>query len=180
MPTARLLLPHGRRRRTRWSRSLRAIWRDSLALWREFRWPIIMFLLVICGGGFVYGELWVRAGYARLPYIDLPYIMLGLMIFQPHTTALPNPELMAFWYIMPLLALLIVGRGAADFVRLFFDRTERRNAWEEAVASTYHNHVIILGIGHVGLRVARTLAGMGFDVVAIDHKVKPETDDELK
>jgi voltage-gated potassium channel len=39
--------------------------------------------------------------------------------------------------------------------------------------------VIILGIGHVGLRVARTLAGMGFDVVAIDQSVKPETDDEL-
>jgi Trk K+ transport system NAD-binding subunit len=148
-------------------------------LWGEFRGAILAFLLVIVGGGFLYGELWVRAGYTRLPYIDLPYIMLGFMVFQPHTGVLPNSELMVFWYTMPLLALLIVGRGAADFVRLFFNRSERRNAWEEAVASTYRNHVIILGIGHVGLRVARTLCGMGFEVVGIDQKVKPEIDEEL-
>lgn len=179
MPSTRLLMPHGRRRRTRWWRSLRAILRDTSALWSEFRAPIIAFLAVILGGGFFYGELWAHAGYTRLPYIDLPYIMLGFMVFQPHTEVLPNPELMFFWYVTPLLALLIIGRGAADFVRLFFDRSERRSAWEEAVASTYHDHVIILGIGHVGLRVARTLVGMGFDVVAIDQKVKVDTDEEL-
>lgn len=150
-----------------------------MALWREFHWPILAFLGVTCGGGFLYGVLWARAGYTPLPFIDLPYIIMGFMVFQPHTEPLPNPELMVFWYIMPLMALLIVGRGAADFVRLFFDRSGRRNAWEEAVASTYRNHVIILGIGHVGLRVARTLCGMGFDVVAIDQKTKPEIDDEL-
>jgi voltage-gated potassium channel len=179
MASARLLMPHGRRRRTRWLRSIRATLRDTMALWREFHWAIIAFVVATCGGGFLYGELWVRAGYSRLPFLDLPYIMLGLMVFQPHTDPLPNPELMAFWYVMPLVALLILGRGAADFARLFFDRSGRRNAWEEAVASTYRNHVIILGIGHVGLRVGRTLSGMGFDVVAIDQEGKPEIDDEL-
>lgn len=172
-------MPHGRRRRTRWWRSLRAIWRDSSALWSEFHWPILAFIGVTTGGGWLYGELWVRAGYERLPMIELPYILLGLMVLQPHTSPLPNPELMIFWYAMPLIGLLIVGRGAADFVRLFFDRSGRRNAWEEAVASTYRNHVIILGMGHVGLRVARTLVGMGFDVVGIDAKSKPEIEDDL-
>ncbi len=179
MASTRLLMPHGRRRRTRWWRSVRATWRDTMALWHEFRWSIIAFFAVTIGGGFLYGELWVRAGYAPLPFLDLPYIMMGFMVFQPHTDPLPNPELMFFWYVMPLLALLILGRGAADFVRLFFDRSGRRNAWEEAVASTYRNHVIILGIGHLGLRVARTLSGMGFDVVGIDQKAKPELEDEL-
>src|SRR5512147_3034127 len=102
MASTRLLMPHGRRRRTRWWRSIRATWRDTMALWREFHWPIIAFLAVACGGGFLYGELWVRAGYARLPFLDLPYIMLGFMVFQPHTDVLPNPELMVFWYVMPL------------------------------------------------------------------------------
>ncbi|MBZ0289974.1 MAG: TrkA family potassium uptake protein, partial [Anaerolineae bacterium] len=50
---------------------------------------------------------------------------------------------------------------------------------EEAVASTYRNHVIIMGVGHVGLRVARTLVGMGFEVVGIDQKVKPDVEQEL-
>jgi Trk K+ transport system NAD-binding subunit len=179
MPSTHLVLPQGRRRSTRLMRAMRAVWRDTSALWREFRLPFLTFMLALFGGGFLYGELLARAGSPRPPYIDLPYTMLGLMVLQPPGDPPSQPELMAFWYIMPLLAVYIVGQGATDFVRLFFNRAERRSAWEEAVASTYRNHVIILGVGHVGLRVVRTLVSMGFDVVAIDLKVKPDTEDEL-
>ncbi len=180
MPSTRLVLPGGRRRRTRLWRSIRAIWRDSSALWNEFRAPILALLLLVFGGGWLYGELMALAGYTRPPYVDLPYFILRMMVFEPPTNE-PPPQiyLIIFWYLMPVLALFIVGRGATDFVRLFFDRSERRSAWEEAVASTYRNHVIVLGVGHVGLRVARTLVGMGFDVVGIDQKLKPEVDAEL-
>lgn len=180
MPSTRLVLPRGRRRSTRAIRVLRAVWRDSSALWSEFRSSILLFFLVVIGGGLLYGELRVLAGYPRTPYLELPYYMLRMMVLEPPTEDAPREwYLMLFWYLMPILAVFIIGRGAADFVRLFFDRSERRSAWEEAVASTYRNHVIILGIGHVGLRVARTLVGMGFDVVAIDVKLKPDIDEEL-
>ncbi len=180
MPSARLVLPQGRRRHTRLLRIIRAVWRDTSALWREFRWPILAFLVTAFGGGWLYGELLALAGHPRPPYVELPYYILRMMVFEPPTAEAPDElYIIAFWYLMPVVALLIIGRGAADFVRLFFDRSERRNAWEEAVASTYRNHIIILGVGHVGLRVARTLVGMGFDLVAIDRNLDTEVDDEL-
>src|SRR5262249_18046891 len=111
--------------------------------------------------------------------IDLPYMMLGLMLLQAPTDIPPQPELIVFWYVLPAVAVYIVGRGVSDFVRLFFNRNERRAAWEEAVASTYRNHVIVMGVGHVGLRVTRTLVAMGFEVVGIDQTVKPEVEKEL-
>jgi len=171
MPAARLVLPQGRRRRTRLWRVLRAAYRDTLALWNEFRWPILAFLLLLFGGGWLYGELMVIAGYPRVPYQHLPYYILEMMVLQPPPVEEVPTEiyLILFWYIVPVLAILIVGRGAAEFVRLFFDRSERRNAWEEAVASTYRNHIIILG----------ALVAMGFDVVAIDQKLKPDIEDDL-
>ncbi len=179
MPYTRLVLPRGQRRRDRWPRAIRAIWRDSLALWREFRVPFLAFLIATLGGGWLYGELLVTAGYPRTPYIDLPLIMVQLMILESPGSAPPEPYLVAFWYLMPPIFVYIVGRGAVDFVRLFFNRSERRDAWEEAVASTYRNHVIVLGVGHVGLRVTRTLAQMGFDVVGIDQSLRPDVDTEL-
>lgn len=161
-------------------RVARAIWRDSSALLREFSVPITVFVLVVFGGGWLYGELMVLAGYERVPYVVLPYYIMRMMVFEPPTENAPKElYLMAFWYLIPLIAVLIIGRGVADFVRLFFNRGERRAAWEEAVASTYRNHIIILGVGHVGLRVARTLAEMGFEVVGIDIKTKPEVEAEL-
>jgi Trk K+ transport system NAD-binding subunit len=178
LPRTQLLIPS--RRVNRWWRTIRALYRDSSALWREFRWSIVVFLLATLVGGYLYGELMVLAGYPRLPYIDLPYLMVMLMFFQAPGDAPPQPQLVAFWYIMPLIGIYIVGRGAVDFVRLFFDRSERRNAWEEAVASTYRNHVIVMGAGHLGLRVIRSLVSMGLEVVAIDSALKPESEAELR
>lgn len=166
----RLVTPRGRRRVDRLSRMLRAVWRDTSALWREFRRPILVFLTATLIGGWLYGELLVIAGYERVPYANLPYYMVTMMVLESVTDPPPEPYLIAFWYLMPMIAVYIVGRGAADFVRLFFDRSERRNAWEEAVVSTYRNHVVVLGIGHIGMRVLRALADMGIEVVAIDLK----------
>lgn len=158
----------------------RALWRDTSALWREFRVPMLVFLGATLGGGYLYGELLVHAGYERVAYIDLPYMMLALMILETTTDVPPEPYLIVFWYLMPAIALYVVGRGASDFVRLFFNRGERRTAWEEAVASTYRNHIIVLGVGHVGMRVIRTLVQMGFEVVAVDLHPTEDIDQELR
>lgn len=175
----RLVTPRGRRRIDRFARTIRAIWRDTSALWHEFRRPIIAFLIATLGGGWLYGELAAQAGYSRLPYVDLPYAMLSLMVFNPVIEMPAEPHLIAFWYLMPLIAIYIVGRGAADFIRLFFDRAGRRSAWEEAVVSTYRNHIIVMGIGHIGLRVLRSLADMGIEVVAVDLKRTDHLDQVL-
>lgn len=174
----RLIHPYKPRRR--WWRVLRAVYRDSRALIREFWRSILVFLLATVVGGFIYGELRVQAGYPRVPFIDLPYTMLLLMVFQTPGDIPPEPQLIAFWYAMPLVSIYVVGRGATDFIRLFFNRYERRNAWEEAVASTYRNHVIVMGAGHLGLRVIRSLVQMGFEVVAIDNGINPESEAELR
>ena len=179
MTRTRLVIPGGPRRINRVMRVSRATWRDSQALWREFNRPILAFVLATIMGGFIYGELLVLAGGSRLPFIDLPYLMLQLMVFEPAGAVPTQPYLLVFWYGMPLVGLYIVGRGLADFIRLFFNRGERRHAWEEAVVSTYRNHVIVLGAGHIGLRVIRTLAQMGFEVVAIDRNMDEELDREL-
>ncbi len=174
MTRSSLLLEYTPRRANRWRRELRAIGRDSLALWREFRRSIIVFLVAIFVGGYIYGELLVQAGYPRLPYIEMPFYMVLLMLIQVPGEIPSQPQLLIFWYAMPLLSIYIIGQGIVDFVRLFFNRNERRNAWEEAVASTYRNHVIVMGAGHLGVRVIRSLVQMGFDVVAIDNAIKPE------
>lgn len=43
-----------------------------------------------------------------------------------------------------------------------------------AVASTFNNHVVLVGLGHLGFRVAKHLHSMGQDVVVID--VEPKAD----
>jgi voltage-gated potassium channel len=181
VPYSQLISPHRRRRdaaRRVWRR-VRVAWRDTSALFREFRVPVLVFMTATLGGGWIYGQLMVYAGYEPLPYHDLPYIMLALMVLETTLDIPPEWYLILFWYLMPIVAIYILGRGTLDFVRLFFDRSGRRQKWEEALASTYRNHIIVLGVGHVGLRITRILVQMGFEVVAVDHKVDAELDAQL-
>jgi Trk K+ transport system NAD-binding subunit len=179
--TTRLLLPVERRRRAAsLVRKIRAVGRDSLVLWREFRAPILTFVLVTLVGGFVYGELYYIA---RGQYIDVivrPHIMLQLMVLETPGDVPSEWFLVLFWYALPPIGVFIIGRGVVEFVRLFFNRDARRDAWREAVASTYRNHVIVFGAGHVGLRVIRVLVQMGFDVVVIDNAPGEEVEAELQ
>lgn len=165
--------------RQRLLRKLRATWHDTRALLSEFRRPLLAIILSLFLGGYLYGELHKFAGYDPIPLVDLPYLMLALMVIEA-PIALPSEwYLIIFWYLQPAAGVYIVSRGAVDFIRLFFDRNERRSAWELAVARTYHNHVVLIGVGHVGLRVARTLSDMGFEIVAIDDDIDADADSEL-
>ena len=137
------------------------------------------FLLVSLAGGFVYGELWFLA---RGEYIALdvrPLMMLQLMILEAPSAPPAEWYLIIFWYLLPPIGVFIVGLGAADFMRLFFTRHERRDTWGEAVALSFRNHIIVFGAGHVGLRVIRELVEMDFDVVVIDNAPDPGVGDEL-
>lgn len=176
------------KRRPTWQRTLRAAWQDTQALWSEFHRPILTFVFVTLMGGYVYGELHAYAMQRgadfvnEIPLIDRPYTMLQLMILETPAVYSETPDewyLVIFWYLLPPIFVFIVGDGAVEFVRLFFDRTRRLDAWREAVASTYRNHVIVLGAGHVGLRVIQILRDeLDVDVVAIDME-PPEGVDEF-
>lgn len=170
MPYSRLVAQAKPRRSIR--RIIRALIRDYWALAREFRAPLFYAFLFVVVGGMLYGQLHEAVYPAEaVALIDRPYIMLQLMILEsPDLTVPREPHLVLFWYGMPIAFVFIAARGAADFVRLFFNRDERQDAWMEALSSTYRQHVIVFGAGHVGMRVIIELTQMGYDVVVIDNE----------
>ena len=172
MPSAartRFAHPIGRSVRRLLPRPVGAAWHHVVRLLKDFRVPLIGFFLLITVGGLAYGEVYEAIRGGTVPLIERPYIILQLMILEAPEPVPPEGALVAFWYIVPLSALLLVGLGGADFVNLVLNRDDRRNPWAEALALTYRNHVIVFGAGHVGQRVIRDLVTMGLDVVAIDQ-----------
>jgi Trk K+ transport system NAD-binding subunit len=179
-PYAQVIVPPIRQRPlSRFVRLVRAVGRDTFALMREFQRPLIAFVLATVGLGLLYWWLMGQVGVEQPPLHNMPYIMLALMVLETPIDVPTQPQLIVFWYLMPLIAVYVIGRGVTDFVRLFFNRGERRAAWEEAVVTTYRNHIIVMGAGNVGMRVTRVLTQMGFEVVMIDRSLPLERADEL-
>ena len=74
------------------------------------------------------------------------------------------------FYLAPAINLYLIGRGALNIGLFVFDKRNRREAWQMALASTYRDHIIVCGLGKIGFRVVNQLIGDGHDVVAIDNR----------
>jgi Trk K+ transport system NAD-binding subunit len=137
-------------------------------LLRESRAAILAFLVAIVGGGIVYhwAARWAGEGSSSLG--ESIYTVLTLMFLQPYRAFPTAWYLQAFHFGMPLVGIGILAQGLADFGTAFFNRRSRRKEWEMAVASTYEGHILLVGLGHLGYRVAQHLLEMGQEIVAVE------------
>jgi voltage-gated potassium channel len=158
-------------------RQWNAGWRDTIILLREFQWPLVFFSAVVVGGGFAYAAL------SRLLKEPEPvesvgeaiYIVLTAVFLQPVGDFPHHWGLQLFHFVMPVIGLVILTQGLADFGGLLFNRRARNKEWEMAVASTMNNHIVLIGLGHLGYRVAERLHEMGEDVAVVELNLGTHT-----
>ncbi len=133
-------------------------------LW-EFRWPVLVFVGLVLGGGWA-----LRCGYGSDPlsYARACHAVF-LMIFLESSLDFPDE-----WYLQPLFFLLpVFGLGAiADsLIRLailMFNRKQNLPEWNRMLAALCRNHFVVIGVGKVGYQVILGLHEMRESIVAIE------------
>lgn len=159
--------------RTTW-RMLRATLRDWYVLVREFWWPLTLFILSVAGVAVLFHLAYTHPNSPDgLAFDAALYAVLQMTLLGPE---LPIPEgsghwLIIFYFMMPVIAIVLGGQGLANFLSLLFNRRERGAAWVHAVASTYSNHVVVCGLGHVGSRVIENLLKSGTEVIGVEKNL---------
>lgn len=71
-------------------------------------------------------------------------------------------------YVLPIIGLVVVLDGLVRFSVYAFRRDEKSPEWVTAMASTMKNHVILFGLGKVGLRVLQQLVALGQEAIVIE------------
>jgi voltage-gated potassium channel len=159
----------------RW-RHLQASARDTIILLREFRSPLFWFSFAVIGGGILYDHIAKLTDEPVGSLAESIYIVLIAAFLQPANRDFPQHfALQFFHFFMPLVGLIAIAHGLSDFGSLLFNRRARSKEWEMAVASTLKNHVVLVGMGHLGYRVARALHEMGKQIVAIEQNPRVDT-----
>jgi voltage-gated potassium channel len=155
-------------------RTWMASWRDTLLLLRQFRLPLAIFLATVLGAGLLYNRLGGRLGEPVGSPIEAVYLVLTMAFLQPSGDFPHHPVLQLFYFLMPLVGIGTLALGLADFGVLLFNRRARSKEWEMAIASTFNNHTILVGLGHLGYRVVEILHAMGNSLVVIE--LDPKSD----
>lgn len=163
-----------RLRRSRTIRNAYAGARDTLVLLREFFVPLLLLVLAVVIGGLAYYQLGLLANEAPATRTEAVFLVLSMIFMQANTDFPDTWYLQAFFFFMPVVGLGILAQGVAEFGTLFFNRKLRGGAWQVALAEVFSNHVVLVGLGHVGMRVIRELHNLGEEVVVIEQNATSE------
>jgi Trk K+ transport system NAD-binding subunit len=136
---------------------------------------LLWFTVAVLGGGLIYYALSKLLDEPLSSPVEAIYIVLTATFLQPSNRDFPQHfALQAFHFFMPIIGLVVLAQGLADFAGLLFNRRARSKEWEMAVATTLNHHNILVGLGHLGYRVVLKLHEMGEQVVIIE--INPNAD----
>ncbi len=114
-------------------------------------------------------------------YVKAIYAILNMASFQVSFADMPpGPRLDIFFIIVPLVGipmLLAFGANLVQVVRVFFVRRERGQMWQRALAATVDRPIVVLGLGHIGYRVALELLDSKHRVIGLDNTDSPLVQD---
>jgi voltage-gated potassium channel len=137
-------------------------------LW-EFRWSVGVFWGLVLVGGLV---LWLfyhdSAGLTR-GYAESCYAVFMLVFLEPYLEFPREWYLQPFFFIVPVIGLAAVADSLVRLGYLLFTRKQDLPEWHRMVASLYRNHIIVVGVGKVGLRIIRGLLALKEPLVAIER-----------
>ena len=135
----------------------------------EFRGTLVGLLACVALG---------TAAYAVTPMDGLaghrPSVMLAALAAWMHLFGEPLLGPTEAWYILlisgiyPLVGFTLIAEGVVRFALLMLSRRRGEKEWMKVKASTYRDHVILCGLGHLGFRVLGQLLAQGRQVVCLE------------
>ncbi len=142
--------------------------RDFRILVREFWVSISVFAAVLLLGGYLLSHLYHVSG-KHLGYDKAVYYTFTMVFFQSNLELPDEWYLQIFFYVVPLLGLGVIVEGFTRFGMLVVNKKLRGEVWQRIVASTYSDHIILCGMGHIGYRVAEQLIMLGKEFVVLAY-----------
>jgi len=137
------------------------------ALLIEFRGSLIALVIAVALGAILYASA-PHVEYASkldLAWSSLYYSWMALLV-QP----IPSDV----WYlklvsgIYPLIGVIVIGEGIVRLALLLASKERGEKEWMKVMATTYSNHVVLCGVGHLGYRVLEQLLANQVPVVVLE------------
>lgn len=159
---SRQQLKRGAQRRAR--ASVRYVRLVAAKFWGPF--VIIFFLLLV--GMLLFHRCYVKELGRQPDFTESLFAAYSLFGFQP---VYPLPESWALrivYFLYPIMGLAVAADTVVRVTLLLFSRQENQKEWTRVLASTYRDHIILCGLGHVGYRILERLLQWNLDVVVIE------------
>jgi voltage-gated potassium channel len=142
----------------------------GLAMIREFRSSLLTVLALMALGTLVYATTPQPALSDACPGVALSAFCAWMAFFGQLVYSPPETWVIELLHsVYPLVGVVVIGEGVVRFALLMTSRRRGEREWIKVMASTYRDHVVVCGLGHLGLRVAQEFVRRGVEVVAVER-----------
>ena len=104
----------------------------------------------------------------KLTVMQAAYYSLLMIFFESPLTYVEDLRLEPIFFLLPIMGLVTVAEGVVHLGNLLFQHKRYSREWQKMIATTMENHVVVCGLGNVGVRVVQHLRQFSEDVVAIE------------
>ena len=150
------------------------MWREwcfGRAVFKEFRWRITLFGVVLFGGGLAFHLLERRQEVSLGEGIFFAWSLL----FGESPERFPtSPVLQALFFVIPIIGLTVIIEGLLQLSHMVQERNKNERGWSIIMASALRDHVVLVGLGRLGWRVFNLLRDLGEPVVVIEADPRNE------
>jgi len=150
-------------------------WRHLLANLYYLKKPFLEFLPVLLGmllivfvGGLLFHHYYDHPRTGRLS-LSRSLFVTYCLLFSEQVVEFPDSWVLeALCVILPIVGLVVVLDAFVRFGGYVLRRNDLDKDWVSAMAKTMSNHVILCGLGKLGLRVLEELIRLGETVVVVE------------
>ena len=90
-------------------------------------------------------------------------------LFFEHLIAFPDDWLLrCMFFVIPIAGVFMLAEGLLKVGTSLLDFNNHRQAWVRIMAQTYRDHIVLIGLGHVGFRVLGELLDRGRQVIVVE------------
>lgn len=132
--------------------------------------PLLLTLVAVLAAGSVCFHHFYP--YRELTYGEALFVTYSLVYMENPEPYSSHPALQVFYFLLPLLGLVVILDGLVRFGGRILRRQENDADWIKAMTKTYSGHVVLCGLGKVGLRVLEQLLRLGEEVVVLEKNAQ--------
>lgn len=145
---------------------------------RYLKSPLRGFLVLLGGTAVVLliGAICFSKFYDKQPLTPLEslYMTYSLIFMELPFPYSDQPLLQIFYWGMPPLGLAVILDGVVRFSYHVLRRDSNSREWVHAMTHSLDNHIILVGLGKLGLRVLQQLVALGEDVIVLEKDPQNE------
>ena len=152
-------------------RDVRTIVLFGVRLLREFRWTLGLLVGAVLLLGTLYAGTPLVALGGQRPSLFTAFFGAWMALFAQPMSMMPERWYLALLCgVYPLLGFGLVGEGVVRIGLLVMSKTHGEQEWMKVSASTYRDHIVLCGLGHLGYRILSQLLAAKMPVVALEKE----------